>query len=104
MANIQFKNIRKSYGDVAVVHGISLDIRDGEFIVIVGPSGCGKSTLLRMVAGLEPGICPRPAPMRSRGAFPEPGGPPHTVKTPPPESCGVARTACTPPPTFPPAL
>ena len=53
MANIQFKNIRKSYGDVAVVHGISLDIRDGEFIVIVGPSGCGKSTLLRMVAGLE---------------------------------------------------
>ena len=38
---------------MAVVHGISLDIRDGEFIVIVGPSGCGKSTLLRMVAGLE---------------------------------------------------
>lgn len=54
MAKIQFKNIRKSYGDVAVVHGISLDIQDGEFIVIVGPSGCGKSTLLRMVAGLEP--------------------------------------------------
>ena len=53
MANIQFKDIRKSYGDVAVVHGISLDIRDGEFIVMVGPSGCGKSTLLRMVAGLE---------------------------------------------------
>ena len=53
MANIQFKDIRKSYGDVAVVHGISLDIKDGEFIVIVGPSGCGKSTLLRMVAGLE---------------------------------------------------
>ena len=47
MANIQFKDIRKSYGDVAVVHGISLDIRDGEFIVIVGPSGCGKSTFLR---------------------------------------------------------
>ncbi len=54
MAGIQFKDIRKSYGDVAVVHGISLDIEDGEFIVIVGPSGCGKSTLLRMVAGLEP--------------------------------------------------
>lgn len=53
MANIKFKDIRKSYGDVAVVHGISLDIKDGEFIVIVGPSGCGKSTLLRMVAGLE---------------------------------------------------
>lgn len=42
MASIQFKDIRKSYGDVAVVHGISLNIRDGEFIVIVGPSGCGK--------------------------------------------------------------
>ncbi len=53
MANIQFKDIRKSYSDVAVVHGISLDIKDGEFIVIIGPSGCGKSTLLRMVAGLE---------------------------------------------------
>lgn len=53
MAGIQLKDIRKSYGNVAVVHGISLDIADGEFIVIVGPSGCGKSTLLRMVAGLE---------------------------------------------------
>ena len=50
MANIQFKDIRKSYGDVAVVHGISLDIRDGEFIVIVGPSGCGKSTLCKLAA------------------------------------------------------
>ena len=54
MAGIQLKDIRKSYGDVAVVHGITLDIPDGEFVVIVGPSGCGKSTLLRMVAGLEP--------------------------------------------------
>ncbi len=54
MAGIQFKDIKKSYGDVKVVHGITLDIADGEFIVIVGPSGCGKSTLLRMVAGLEP--------------------------------------------------
>lgn len=53
MAGIQLKDIRKSYGDVAVVHGITLDIPDGEFVVIVGPSGCGKSTLLRMVAGLE---------------------------------------------------
>ena len=53
MAGIQFKDIRKSYGDVDVGHGITLDIKDGEFIVIVGPSGCGKSTLLRMVAGLE---------------------------------------------------
>ena len=54
MAAIQFREVRKSYGDNAVVHGISLSIADGEFIVIVGPSGCGKSTLLRMVAGLEP--------------------------------------------------
>ena len=54
MAGITLSNIKKAYGDVKVVHGISLDIADGEFIVIVGPSGCGKSTLLRMVAGLEP--------------------------------------------------
>lgn len=53
MASIELKDIRKSYGSTAVVHGISLKIEDGEFIVIVGPSGCGKSTLLRMVAGLE---------------------------------------------------
>lgn len=53
MASIQFKELRKSYGNTEVVHGLSLDIEDGEFIVIVGPSGCGKSTLLRMVAGLE---------------------------------------------------
>lgn len=53
MASIELKDIRKSYGSTAVVHGISLRIEDGEFIVIVGPSGCGKSTLLRMVAGLE---------------------------------------------------
>ena len=54
MASIKLNNIRKSYLNNEVVHGISLDIEDGEFIVIVGPSGCGKSTLLRMVAGLEP--------------------------------------------------
>ena len=55
MANIQFKDIRKSYGDVAVVHGISLDIRDGEFIVIVGPSGCGKSTVSALLMGRNKG-------------------------------------------------
>ncbi|WP_119274837.1 sn-glycerol-3-phosphate import ATP-binding protein UgpC [Taklimakanibacter deserti] len=53
MATIALKDVRKSYGKSPVIHGISLAIADGEFIVIVGPSGCGKSTLLRMVAGLE---------------------------------------------------
>ncbi|MDB5759412.1 MAG: transporter family protein [Burkholderia sp.] len=57
MAQVQLKNITKTYGNgaksVAVIHGISIDIDDGEFVVMVGPSGCGKSTLLRMVAGLE---------------------------------------------------
>jgi sn-glycerol 3-phosphate transport system ATP-binding protein len=45
--------VRKSYGDLQVIHGVSMDVDDGEFVVILGPSGCGKSTLLRMVAGLE---------------------------------------------------
>lgn len=53
MAKIKFDNLKKSYGKVAVIHGISMDIYNGELIVVVGPSGCGKSTLLRMVAGLE---------------------------------------------------
>jgi sn-glycerol 3-phosphate transport system ATP-binding protein len=53
MANVTLQNVKKSFGKVAVIHGISMDISDGELIVIVGPSGCGKSTLLRMVAGLE---------------------------------------------------
>ncbi len=53
MARISFEDVRKSYGTNAVVHGISLSVEDGEFLVLVGPSGCGKSTLLRMVAGLE---------------------------------------------------
>ncbi|MDP2064795.1 MAG: sn-glycerol-3-phosphate import ATP-binding protein UgpC [Burkholderiaceae bacterium] len=57
MASIQLKDVVKRYGSgktaVPVIHGVSADIADGEFIVIVGPSGCGKSTLLRMVAGLE---------------------------------------------------
>ncbi|NLR99948.1 sn-glycerol-3-phosphate ABC transporter ATP-binding protein UgpC [Rhizobium sp. P38BS-XIX] len=52
-ASVCLKNIRKSYGNLPVVHGIDLDIREGEFVVFVGPSGCGKSTLLRMIAGLE---------------------------------------------------
>ncbi len=53
MANVSFQNIEKSFGKVKVIHGISFDIADGEFVVLVGPSGCGKSTLLRMLAGLE---------------------------------------------------
>ncbi|MGH8517784.1 MAG: ATP-binding cassette domain-containing protein, partial [Panacagrimonas sp.] len=54
MAELSFRDVRKSYGELQVVHGVSMDVTDGEFVVIVGPSGCGKSTLLRMVAGLEP--------------------------------------------------
>jgi multiple sugar transport system ATP-binding protein len=53
MAKLHLRDVRKSYADLEVIHGISMDIADGEFVVIVGPSGCGKSTLLRMVAGLE---------------------------------------------------
>jgi multiple sugar transport system ATP-binding protein len=53
MAEIKFNKIEKSYGSTKVVHGIDLDIKDKEFVVLVGPSGCGKSTTLRMVAGLE---------------------------------------------------
>ena len=57
MASLSLKNVIKRYGTgktaVPVLHGVSAEITDGEFVVIVGPSGCGKSTLLRMVAGLE---------------------------------------------------
>src|SRR2546426_544757 len=53
MAKVQLHDVRKSYADLEVIHGVDIDVADGEFIVIVGPSGCGKSTLLRMVAGLE---------------------------------------------------
>ncbi|MEZ5731838.1 MAG: sn-glycerol-3-phosphate ABC transporter ATP-binding protein UgpC [Paracoccaceae bacterium] len=53
MATLSLDNVKKSFGKTDVIHGVTIDIQDGEFIVIVGPSGCGKSTLLRMVAGLE---------------------------------------------------
>jgi len=54
MAELSFREVRKSYAGLEVIHGVSMEVKDGEFVVIVGPSGCGKSTLLRMVAGLEP--------------------------------------------------
>jgi sn-glycerol 3-phosphate transport system ATP-binding protein len=54
MAALSFRDVKKSYAGLQVVHGVSTEVKDGEFVVIVGPSGCGKSTLLRMVAGLEP--------------------------------------------------
>ena len=53
MASLTLREMRKNYGEVEVIHGVDLDINDGEFVVFVGPSGCGKSTLLRMIAGLE---------------------------------------------------
>ncbi len=53
MATLKIDNVKKRFGRTEVIHGVSIDVADGEFIVIVGPSGCGKSTLLRMVAGLE---------------------------------------------------
>src|SRR5476649_705685 len=53
MAVVSLHGVKKTYDKLEVIHGIDIDIADGEFIVIVGPSGCGKSTLLRMVAGLE---------------------------------------------------
>jgi multiple sugar transport system ATP-binding protein len=53
MATVTLNNVQKSYGDVHVIQGVDLAIRDREFVVFVGPSGCGKSTLLRMIAGLE---------------------------------------------------
>src|ERR1041384_4462128 len=54
MAQVHLRGVRKSYQKLEVIHGVDVEIADGEFIVIVGPSGCGKSTLLRMIAGAEP--------------------------------------------------
>jgi len=53
MASVGIRDVRKSFGPVKILHGVSIDIADGEFVTLVGPSGCGKSTLLRMIAGLE---------------------------------------------------
>ncbi|TCU23560.1 ABC transporter family protein [Rhizobium laguerreae] len=53
MASVAIDRVQKQYGAASVIHGVSADIEDGEFVTLVGPSGCGKSTLLRMLAGLE---------------------------------------------------
>ena len=53
MAGVNINRVRKSFGATAIIKGVSIDIQDGEFVILVGPSGCGKSTLLRMIAGLE---------------------------------------------------
>ena len=53
MASLKISKATKKYDKVEVIHGIDLEIEDGEFCVFVGPSGCGKSTLLRMISGLE---------------------------------------------------
>jgi multiple sugar transport system ATP-binding protein len=53
MAEVTIRDLRKAYGAMEVLHGVNIDIADGQFVVLVGPSGCGKSTLLRMIAGLE---------------------------------------------------
>jgi multiple sugar transport system ATP-binding protein len=53
MADVSIRNVKKSYGALETIHGISVDVENGEFVTLVGPSGCGKSTLLRMLAGLE---------------------------------------------------
>ena len=53
MANVSIRDVRKRFGTFEVLHGVSVEIEDGAFVILVGPSGCGKSTLLRMIAGLE---------------------------------------------------
>ena len=53
MAAVGIRDVRKAFGPAQILHGVSIDIADGEFVILVGPSGCGKSTLLRMIAGLE---------------------------------------------------
>lgn len=53
MGNVNLRGIEKTYGDTKIIHGVDLDVADGEFVVFVGPSGCGKSSMLRMIAGLE---------------------------------------------------
>ena len=56
--SIEFRNVSKHFGGTRVVDDLSLEIRDGEFVVLLGPSGCGKTTTLRMLAGLETATSP----------------------------------------------
>mgnify|MGYP000113650169 CR=1 FL=1 len=53
MASVSIRSVKKNFGEVPILHGVDIEIKDGSFTVLVGPSGCGKSTLLRMIAGLE---------------------------------------------------
>ena len=53
MATVSIRSVRKAFGSTEVLHGVNVEVEDGEFVILVGPSGCGKSTLLRMIAGLE---------------------------------------------------
>ena len=54
MSSVEIRDVRKSFGQTPVIQGVSVDIADGEFVVLVGPSGCGKSTLLNVIAGFDP--------------------------------------------------
>jgi multiple sugar transport system ATP-binding protein len=53
MAQVSIRDVRKAFGTTQILHGVNVEVKDGEFVILVGPSGCGKSTLLRMIAGLE---------------------------------------------------
>ena len=81
MSQISLQNLKKSFGKTQVIHDLSIDVKDGELIVIVGPSGCGKSTLLRMVAGLEDASS-KPATILNNVDLPQPEGPTITISSP----------------------